>query len=115
MSNSSVVQIEFTPEFKRNIRRLSRRYRHIRTDVEPVLARLTAGETPGDQIQRTGYTVFKVRIKNTDARRGKSGGYRLVYYVKAVDRVILVTIYSKSDQGDVSSEDIRRIISDYEA
>ena len=48
----SAVEIEFTPEFKRNVRRLSRRYRHIRRDVDPVIAQLAAGETPGDQANR---------------------------------------------------------------
>lgn len=108
------VQIEFTPEFKRNVRRLSRRYRHIRTDVDPVITQLAKGNTPGIQIQRIGYTVFKVRIKNSDARRGTSGGYRMLYYVKTEERVILVTIYSKSDQGDISSKVVRTIISDHE-
>ena len=109
------VQIEFTLEFKRNVRRLSRRYPHIRTDVDPVIAKLAAGDTPGDRIKRTGYTVFKVRIKNSDARRGKSGGYRMLYYIKTEDRVILVTLYSKSDQGDITADVVCRIISEYES
>jgi mRNA-degrading endonuclease RelE of RelBE toxin-antitoxin system len=31
------VRVEFTPEFKRNLRALSKKYRHIRSDVQPVL------------------------------------------------------------------------------
>jgi len=34
------VQVEFTPEFKRNLRALSKKYRHIRSDVQPVIDRL---------------------------------------------------------------------------
>lgn len=68
------IDVAFTPEFKRNVRRLARKYRSIRSDVAPVIEQLERGETPGDQIQRTGYTVFKVRIRNTDVRRGKSSG-----------------------------------------
>ena len=73
------VEVAFTPEFKRNVRRLARKYRRIRSDVAPVIERLERGETPGDQIQRTGFSVFKVRIRNRDAQRGKSGGYRMIY------------------------------------
>ena len=109
------VEVEFTPEFKRNIRRLARKYRRIRSDVAPVISQIEQGETPGDQIQRTGYTVFKVRIRNSDAQRGKSGGYRMLYYLKTPERVILVTIYSKTEQGDITAEEIRQIIQAHEA
>ena len=80
-----------------------------------MIERLERGETPGDQIRRTGFSVFKVRIRNRDAQRGKSGGYRMIYYLKTPDRVILVTIYSKTDQGDVTAAEIRQILDAYEA
>ena len=80
------VAVEFTPEFKRNIRRLARKYRRIRSDVAPVISQLEQGETPGDQIQRTGYAVFNVRVRNSDAQHGKRGGYRMLYYVKTPER-----------------------------
>jgi Cytotoxic translational repressor of toxin-antitoxin stability system len=94
-SESSRVQVEFTPEFKRNLRALSKKYRHIRSDVQPVLEQLQAGEFVGDQIPGTRYTVFKVRVRNRDIRKGKSAGYRLIYQVKSPRSVVLVTIYSK--------------------
>lgn len=112
MPNSPpVVRIEFTPEFKRNLRALSKKYRHIRSDVEPVIEQLQAGNFLGNQIPGTRYTVFKVRIKNSDIQ-GKSAGYRLIYYLKDPTLVILVTIYSKLDQADISPAQIRRILRD---
>jgi len=108
--SASEIQIAFTSEFKRNVRQLSKKYRHIKSDVQSIVEQLEHGETPGDQIQRTGYTVFKVRIKNSDLQRGKSGGYRMIYYLKASDDVILVTIYSKTEQGDLTAAQIQRII-----
>ena len=59
---AKLVRVEFTPEFKRNLRQLAKKYRHLQVDVQPVITQLEAGETPGTQIPRTGYTVFKVRI-----------------------------------------------------
>ena len=106
--------IEFTPEFKRNIRRLSRKYRGIRSDIEPVITDLENGETPGDQIAGTGYTIFKIRVQNSDIRKGKRSGYRLIYYLATHEKVILLTIYSKSDQGDISSKRLREIVIDFE-
>jgi mRNA-degrading endonuclease RelE of RelBE toxin-antitoxin system len=72
------VQVEFTPEFKRNIRQLAKKYRHLQADVQPVITQLEAGQTPGIQIPRTGYTVFKVRVKNSDIQKGKRSGYRMI-------------------------------------
>ncbi|MFH0994175.1 MAG: type II toxin-antitoxin system RelE/ParE family toxin [Pseudomonadota bacterium] len=57
-----------------------------------------------------GYTVFKVRVPNRDRAKGKSGGYRIIYYVKTVTEIILVTIYSKTEQTDISATQIRRVV-----
>lgn len=104
------MEVLFTSEFKRSLRRLAKRYRNIRVDVEPVVERLAAGEVIGDRVQGTEHVVYKVRVANSDAQRGKSGGYRVLYYIETTDRVILVTIYSKSDQGDISASALRQII-----
>ena len=37
---SEHTQIEFTPELKRNLRALAKKYRHIRSDVHPVIEQL---------------------------------------------------------------------------
>jgi len=108
------VEIAFSPEFKRNLRQLAKKYRHIRADVQPIIDKLEEGEKPGDQVPRVQYEVFKVRVKNSDAKRGKSGGYRIIYYVTSEHAVVLVTIYSKTEQEDVSPSEIRRIIEQYE-
>jgi mRNA-degrading endonuclease RelE of RelBE toxin-antitoxin system len=71
--------VRFTPEFKRNLRQLAKKYRHIRSDIQPVVDTLMAGELPGDKIPGIGFPVYKVRIRNSDASRGKSGGYRMIY------------------------------------
>lgn len=111
----SPVEIRFTPEFKRNLRALSKRYRHIRSDIEPVIEQLRAGNFIGDQIPRTGYTLYKVRIRNRDTQKGQSGGYRMIYYLQTKESVVLITLYSKTEQSDISAAAIRRIIRDFDA
>ena len=91
MPSDPPIELEVSSDFKRNLRALSKRYRHIRSDLEPLLAQLQAGDCPGDQISGITYTVFKVRLRNTDAQRGKSGGYRVIYYLKTKAKIILVT------------------------
>ncbi len=43
--------VSYSDAFKRQVQRLSRKYRRIRTDVQLLIEQLETGETPGDQIQ----------------------------------------------------------------
>jgi len=83
--------------------------------VQPLLDALTQGQTPGDQIPGVHYTVFKVRTTNSDSRKGKSGGYRIIYQRVSERLIVLITIYSKTEQTDITPQEIRQIILDYEA
>lgn len=98
------VRISFTLEFKRNLRALAKKYRSIRSDIQTLIDQLLAGELPGDHVPGVNLTIFKVRLKNSDIQKGKRSGYRCIYYLKTRDDIILVTIYSKSEQSDVSAE-----------
>ena len=108
------VHVEFSTEFKRNLRTLAKRYRHIRSDVQPVITQLQKGEIVGDKVPRTGHAIFKVRVKNSDLRKGKRAGYRVIYYVKTPLKTVLITIYAKSDRSTVSPNQIRRIVAEFD-
>jgi mRNA-degrading endonuclease RelE of RelBE toxin-antitoxin system len=114
MSEQPLIQVEVAPTFKRSLRTLAKKYSSIRDDIQSVIEQLQQGELPGDQISGIGYQVFKLRVRNSDIQKGKSGGYRLIYYVKTATGIILLTIYTKSEQADIAADEIRNIISDYE-
>ena len=115
MSEQPLIQVEVSPTFNRNLRALAKKYRSIRNDIQPVIEQLEQGELLGDQIPDIGYAVFKLRVRNSDTQKGKSGGYRLIYYVKTAMAIILLTIYyTKSEQVDIAAEDLRSIIAEYE-
>jgi mRNA-degrading endonuclease RelE of RelBE toxin-antitoxin system len=115
MSNNSPIEIALTPHFQRDLRDLAKRYRSIRLDLQPLIEQLQSGETPGDRVTGTKYQIFKVRLKNSNIQKGKSGGYRVIYYLKTEAEIILATIYSKSDLSDVSNHVIEEAIAQYEA
>jgi len=108
------VRVEYTPEFKRNLRALAKKYRHIRSDIQPIIDRLQDGEILGDKVPRTRYAIFKVRVQNSDLQKGKSSGYRLIYHLKAKSNIVLATIYSKLEQGDISPEQIRHTLAEFD-
>jgi mRNA-degrading endonuclease RelE of RelBE toxin-antitoxin system len=113
-SEPSAIEIALTPRFKRDLRELAKRYRSIRSDLQPLIEQLQTGEIPGDRIAGVKYQVFKVRLKNSDIQKGKTAGYRVIYYLKTEQAIILTTIYSKSDISDVSNEIIEEAIAQYE-
>lgn len=110
MTDPPAVQIQFSAEFKSQLRSLAKRYRQIRSDVQPLIKQIQTGEFPGDQIAGTGFTVFKVRVKNSDIRKGKRAGYRIIYQLAEPALVLLLLIYAKSDQDDVTKADIQAVI-----
>ncbi len=70
------IQIEASPTFQKKLRTLAKKYRNIRQDLQPIINQLEQGELLGDQISGISYPVFKLRVKNSDIKKGKSGGYR---------------------------------------
>jgi mRNA-degrading endonuclease RelE of RelBE toxin-antitoxin system len=67
-SNNSVVNIPFSHEFEEQLYRLSKRFRNIRSDVEPLIEQLQQENILGDRIGGIGeeYVVYKVRVRNSN-------------------------------------------------
>ncbi|NJK74715.1 MAG: type II toxin-antitoxin system RelE/ParE family toxin [Oscillatoriales cyanobacterium RU_3_3] len=107
------VSIGFADEFEENLYRLSKKYRCIRSDIQPIIEQLQAGDFTGDRLVGMGeeYVILKVRVKNSDIQKGKSAGYRLIYQIESQASVLLLTIYSKSEREDITPNEIRSILS----
>ena len=112
--NKTPIQVEIARPAARDLKQLSKKYPHVVDDVLALISRLEAGETPGDQITGVGYTVYKVRVKSSDLSKGESGGYRVVYYVRLPTNMIVITVYIKNERTDITPEEIRRIIEEFE-
>ena len=108
------IRVDFSRRVLKEIERLNRKYPRTLDEVEKLVEQLKAGKRPGDKIPDIGYNVFKVRLKNPSAGRGKQGGFRAIYYVRIAEHIILLTIYSKSEREDISAGDIQHVIDDIE-
>lgn len=113
MSNPR-VQVVAAPVFTHFLKHLAKKYAHVRKDIEPLIEQLESGETPGDQVKGVKHAVYKVRVKNSDVAKGKSGGYRVIYYIKAAEQIILIAIYAKTELANLQTEIIKRLIEDFE-
>ena len=109
-SDQNTPTIILTEEFKKNLRHLAKKFRSIRKDLDPFFKDLALGVNPGDKIRGTRFNVYKARAKNTSSGKGKSGGFRLIYWLKDAAQIVLLAIYSKTEQTDMSAKEIREII-----
>ncbi|MDX2137032.1 MAG: type II toxin-antitoxin system RelE/ParE family toxin [Chloroflexota bacterium] len=96
-----MTEVIIAASFERLAKKLRKKYPNVMGDVDPLIQTLERGDTPGDLLQRLPYSVYKVRLANSDAQRGKSGGYRVLYYLRTRDKVYLIAIYSKSEIEDL--------------
>jgi len=104
------TQVKVGGRFQRDIKHLKKKYPAVSKEVRGLLDQLEADERPGEKVPGVGHDVYKVRLANPSAQRGKSGGFRVIYYVQLSDVVLMVTIYSKTEQVDVTPEEIHTIL-----
>ncbi len=104
------TQVKNLAIFDRQLERLEKKYPRTLDTVLSLVDELEQDARPGERVQGTGYAVYKTRLPNLAARRGKSGGFRIIYYVQLRDSVILLTIYSKTEQTDISVRELRQLV-----
>lgn len=97
--------------FQACVKQLKKRYQSIGEDLKVAIRSLQTDPTIGNVIPN-GEGARKLRVRNSSANKGKSGGFRLIYLVQEVprQRIVLLLVYSKSDQADVDLTELRRLI-----
>jgi mRNA-degrading endonuclease RelE of RelBE toxin-antitoxin system len=123
MNNNEFYQVEpyavFDKQAKYFLRK--RKYNHLPQQIQDLTDNLEKGIFDSSATPPllhsdipTPYDIYKMRMANPDAGEGKSGGYRIIYMVKTENKVIvLMTIYSKSDQESISDHEIQLLIDGY--
>jgi len=96
--------------FPQNLKKLKKKYPRIKKDLEPLIKKLEQGIFEGDKLQGFIGDVYKVRVGSIDQKKGKSSGFRVLYYVVIEDKNIwLLHIYAKANQLNPTSEQIREL------
>ncbi len=58
-----------------------------------------------------GNNCYKIRLSISSKGKGKSGGARVITHVKIINQlVILLTIYDKSDQENISDSELNNLL-----
>ncbi len=113
LTDDKPVKVVLSQSFLKDIKDLAKSYRSVRKDILPLIDKLSDGEIIGDRFKGFDYQVYKVRVKNSDNQKGASGGYRVIYYIKTTDFIVLSNIYSKSDYETIDNSLIEKSIQQY--
>jgi len=104
------TKVIHTKRFQSRLKRLARRFPSALAEVDELTEDLEQGERPGDLYKGVGHVVYRVRRANPSGGRGKSGGFRVTYYVHDTDTVALLAIAQRKDAGHLSNYEIDQLI-----
>lgn len=111
MSCVQDVNIYLGEEFKRQFKRLAKRYRSLGSDFAAFLEELRSNPLQGAELFPG---VRKVRMKIAAKGKGKSSGARIISFSVEANAerldITLLTIYDKSEMASVSDSYIRSLL-----
>jgi len=96
-----------TPEFKKSVKKLAKRYKQISKDLKTLEKELTEESTLGIDL---GNNCFKIRLQNSSVPTGKSGGFRVIYFFKQEENIYLLDMFSKSDLDNIDEKRLIEIL-----
>ena len=107
-----VFHVVTIPHFDKHYKQLKKKYRSLDQDLKSLAMRLRDGDFSLDTVMQ-GFenTIYKARIASRDQKKGKSGGFRIVYYVVTDDnKIILLDIYAKAQQENINAKEIMHML-----
>jgi mRNA-degrading endonuclease RelE of RelBE toxin-antitoxin system len=94
--------------FKKDFKALSKKYKKIEDDLKKVIAELRENPKSGTFLQ---YNCYKIRMANSSAHTGKSGGFRVIYYfIDEQNNLYLMNIYSKTKKENISENKLLELL-----
>lgn len=96
------------PTFKKELKKLAKKYRSLKTDLAALFDILETNPTQGIAL---GNNCYKIRISIASKGKGKSGGARVITnFVIADHTVFLLTIYDKSEKDNLSDKELTLLL-----
>ncbi len=100
--------ITFTPDFKRDYKKLAKKYVSLDADMKEFLEELKDNPTLGTPL---GNNAFKIRLAISSKNKGKSGGARIItYFISEENELYLLSIYDRSEYDSISDKAIKVLI-----
>jgi hypothetical protein len=99
--------ISSIPLFDKQAKRLAKKYPSLKKDLTELLESLADNPEQGTAL---GNSFYKIRLAIASKGKGKSGGARVITYVKiTADTIFLTSIYDKSEKNTISDKELEQI------
>ena len=103
--------IELSANFKKEAKRLIKKYPSLKKELAELFTELEENPTSGIPL---GNDIYKIRLAIASKNKGKSGGARVLSFVKVTQTtVLLFSIYSKGKIDNLNDKEIKELIKDY--
>ena len=103
-------RIKLSLEFAKELKRLAKRYRSLKTDVKLLGESLQENTYQGADL---GNGLRKVRMSVTSKGKGKSGGARVITFTAIIatdtTEILLLTIYDKSERDNITDSELKAL------
>lgn len=97
-----------TDTFSTHLKSLAKKYPSIKKDYEKLLAELSSHPASGSSI---GKNCYKIRMNIASKKRGKSGGARVMTYLKIeAETITLLDIYDKAEKESINDKELAALI-----
>ena len=97
-----------TDPFDKQVKQLSKKYQSLKNDLAPLFDSLEDNPQQGKSL---GKHCYKIRLAIKSKGKGKSGGARLITYVKIIDsNVYLLALYDKSDKENLTDKELSQLL-----
>lgn len=97
-----------TEPFTRKLKRLVKKHRSLKADLAELIEALSVNPEQGTSL---GNNCFKIRLRISSKGKGKSGGARVITYVRVdATTVFLIDIYDKSEQGTLTDAELKQLL-----
>lgn len=108
------MQRIYSKKFVKEAKKLRKKYRTIDRDIQKFVELIRDEKVIAvTRIQNVGdLEIYKARLRNSASDSGKSGGFRIVYYLNMKDCCYFLSIYAKSQKSDISKGEILQILKD---
>ncbi len=104
-------KIELTDNFKNEAKKLIKKYASLRTEIIELGKELAENPTSGTPL---GNDVYKIPLAIASKNKGKSGGARIISFVKIIDETVyFLSIYNKGNKDSISDKEIEELIKNY--
>jgi hypothetical protein len=100
------------PHFDKAIKRLVKKFPSQKMEYLALIESLSINPKQGKDL---GSNCYKIRLAIKSKGVGKSGGARVITYLKVIDeKIVLLDIYDKSEQNNIDDKEIEDLIKNIE-